>query len=846
MVGIVIVSHSAKLAEGVRELALQMAAGVPMAVAGGLDDPEQPIGTDVIAVMAAIESVYGDDGVLVLMDLGSALLSADMALEMLPAQMAGRVRLCGAPLVEGALAAAVQAAAGGSLDDVCAEAMSALQAKQMQMQGAAGAAPGAAGAMQGAAGAPPQEEAAAGAIERAVTIGNRLGLHARPAARFVTAANRYQAQIRVRKAGAPGTANAKSINQVATLGARQNDRLIISASGTDAAAALDELVALVESQFGEMEAEADGGAPGAVGAGDGPRATAAGALQGIAASPGQAVGPAITYRPQPPPVETRTVDDPQAEWGRFQSALNAALAEVRQLGAQTAAQAGAAEAAIFEAHALFLQDPALLETVEQAIREQQRNAEAAWQAAIEEMAARFRALDDEYLRARAADTLDVGRRLLGHLTGAPPALPPFAAPSILVAAELSPSDTAQLEPGMVLGICTERGGATAHSAILARALGIPAVVGAGPALQRVSDGQTIGLDGDSGAIWLAPDAERLETLRAQQRAWQERQQAAQRAGQQPGRTADGRRIEVAANIGSPQDVTAALAYGAEGVGLFRTEFLFLKREQAPDEEEQYAAYRAAADALGGRPLVIRTLDVGGDKPLPYLAQPGEENPFLGWRGIRFCLDQPQLFLTQLRAILRAGHERNVLAMLPMVSQLEEIAATRRLLAQASRELAERGEPHAPELKLGIMIEVPAAVALAESLAPAVDFFSIGTNDLTQYVMAADRGNAQVAALANALQPAVLRQVAATVRAADAAGIWVGVCGELAGNPLAAPLLVGLGVTELSMSAPSIPAVKEALRALTMAQAQELARQALALASAGAVERFLQQELGEER
>jgi multiphosphoryl transfer protein len=294
MVSIVIVSHSAKLADGVRELALQMAADVPMAVAGGIDDPEQPIGTDALAVMAAIESVYSDDGVLVLMDLGSALLSADMALEMLPAEMVERVRLCAAPLVEGALAAAVQAAAGGSLDDVCAEAMGALQAKQMQMPDA--------GLPVTEVGAGP--EAAAEALEREVTIGNRLGLHARPAARFVTTANRYRAQIRVRKVGAPGEANAKSINQVATLGARQHDRILISASGEDAAAALDELVALIESQFGEMEAEVE-----AVAAGEpGERAAvAADALQGIPASPGHAVGPAITYRPLLPEVEARTV-----------------------------------------------------------------------------------------------------------------------------------------------------------------------------------------------------------------------------------------------------------------------------------------------------------------------------------------------------------------------------------------------------------------------------------------------------------------------------------------------------------------------------------------------------------
>jgi multiphosphoryl transfer protein len=835
MVGIVIVSHSAKLAEGVRELAQQMAADVPIAVAGGIDDPEQPIGTDPMAVLAAIESVYHDDGVLVLMDLGSALLSTDMALEMLDPALSEHVRMCAAPLVEGAVAAAVQAAAGGSLDAVCAEATGALLAKQQQMPGAAESVAAAA------------SEAAlldTAAVAQDVTIRNRLGLHARPAARFVTTANRFDAAIRVRKHGAPGDANAKSINQVATLGARQNDCITISASGSDAATAVSELVALIESGFGEMEAEVEAFEAAGEVAGAPAAATAAApdALQGIPASPGTAVGPAVTYRPVLPEVEVRTVDDPAHEWHRFQAAVAAALDEISVLTAQTTTQAGQAEAAIFEAHALFLEDPALLDRVEATIRGEHRNAEAAWQEAIEETADRFRALDDDYMRARAADALDVGQRVLGHLLDAPLTMPTFAAPSILVAADLTPSDTAQLEPGMVLGICTERGGATAHSAILARALGIPAVVGAGPALQRVESGQLVGIDGSSGKVWLAPDQERLAALREEQAAWQESQVAAQRAGQQPGRTADGQRVEIAANIGSPKDVTTALAYGAEGVGLFRTEFLFLNRDEAPGEDEQFAAYRAAADALGDRPLIIRTLDIGGDKPLPYLSQRSEDNPFLGWRGIRFCLDNPDLFRTQLRAILRVGHERNVLAMLPMVSQLEEITATRRLLAAAGRELEARGVPFAAEVPLGIMIEVPAAVALADILATAVDFFSIGTNDLTQYTMAADRGNAQVAALANALQPAVLRQVAATVRAADAAGIWVGVCGELAGNPLAAPLLVGLGVAELSMSGPAIPAVKQALSRITVAEARELGQQALALASAGAVERFLQQEL----
>lgn len=825
MVSIVIVSHSAQLAEGVRELARQMAQDVPVAIAAGIDDPEQPIGTDAVAVYEAIAGVYSEDGVLVLMDLGSALLSAETALEMLEPEMSANVRLCAAPLVEGAVAAAVQAAGGASLAAVCAEAMGALQAKQQHMPGGEEVV-GQAGPADGQ------------GVQQEVEIRNRLGLHARPAAQFVTLANRFQADIRVGKQGAVGEANAKSINQVATLGARQGDSVVLRASGPDAEDAVTALAALIASRFGEAEAEVEATAePGA-------GASAADAIAGIPASPGVAVGPALKYEPVLPEVAAGTVDDPGAEWQRFREAIAASREEIERFRRQTAAQAGASEAAIFEAHALFLEDPVLLDRVREQIYGVKLNAAAAWEIAVEEMAGRFRAIDDDYMRARAADVLDVGRRVLSHLTAVSLAMPRFHQPSILVAGDLSPSDTAGMDAEMVLGIITERGGATAHSAILARAFGIPAVVGAGPLLPRVADGQLVGLDGRSGEIWLQPDAARLESLNEQQQAWLESQQKARAAGQQPGRTADGHRVEVAANIGSPRDVPTALSFGAEGVGLFRTEFLFLNRETAPTEEEQVEAYRAAADALGDRPLIIRTLDIGGDKPLPYLDQGSEDNPFLGWRGIRFCLDNPQIFLPQLRAILRAGHERNVLAMLPMVSQLEEITKTRRLLAQAKEELRAGGLPFAADLPLGIMIEVPAAVALADVLAPAVSFFSIGTNDLTQYVMAADRGNAQVAPLANALQPAVLRQVAATVKAAHEAGIWVGVCGELAGNALAAPLLVGLGVDELSMSGPAIPAVKQALGRVTLDEAQALAAQALALASAEAVERFLQQVVAE--
>jgi phosphocarrier protein FPr len=455
------------------------------------------------------------------------------------------------------------------------------------------------------------------------------------------------------------------------------------------------------------------------------------------------------------------------------------------------------------------------------------------------LSAAYRAMEDEYMRARAADIEDVGQRVLRRLTGVEPPSLDFAEPSILIAADLTPSDTARLDPQRVLAICTELGGATAHSAILARALGIPAVVGLGHDVWLVAEGQRVAVDGDGGLFWPEPEEEQLAALAARRDAWQESQRRAKATGQASAVTRDGRAIEVAANIGSPHDVGPALEYGAEGVGLFRTEFLFMDRPTAPGEGEQLAAYRQAAELIGDRPLIIRTLDVGGDKPLPYLDLGEEANPFLGWRAIRFCLERPDIFLPQLRAILRAsagedGAPRNVKIMFPMVSTPSEVRQAKVMLARAMDELRAAGLPFNENLEVGIMIEVPSAVAVADQLAREVSFFSIGTNDLTQYVMAADRGNPRVAGLASAFQPAVLRLIRDAAAAARGAGIWIGMCGELAGNPLATPILLGLGLNELSMSAPAIPAVKEAIRGLTMADARRIADEVLATDSSEAV------------
>lgn len=827
MVSIVIVSHSAKLAEGVKELAEQMVQGqVDMAIAGGIDDPENPIGTDALKVMEAINAVYSEDGVLVMMDLGSALLSAEMALEFLLPEQQSNVYLVAAPLVEGVMAAAVQAAAGGSIEQVITESLGALAAKEMQLQPLISTPPSTLPPSQA-----PQLEGEA--QELFLTVHNRLGLHARPAALFVRTVTRFEANITVDKG--EQRASAKSINQVATLGVRQGDQIRIMAAGPDAAEALAALQALADDNFGETDEDI---IEISVPLEPLKKQEIEGELTGIAASPGIAIGPVYQYRPTLPEVTTREVENPAEEWLRLQEAISRARDEIKSLHTLAIAQVGSKEAAIFEAHLLFLEDPALVDESRALILNQKINAEAAWQQIIEYTAEMYRDLEDAYMQARAGDVMDVGRRVLQELLGLERPKLDLSEPAILLTEDLTPSDTAQLNPEKVLGICTELGGFTSHSAILARALGIPAIVGLGPNLNNLAAGQIVALDGHTGNLWTNPDPQQIRALEKEREIWLAQQMKAKAAGQATAVTQDGQRLEIAANIGGPQDAEIALQYGAEGVGLFRTEFLFLDRQTAPSEEEQYLAYRQVAEVMGQNPLIIRTLDIGGDKPLPYLNLALEENPFLGWRGIRFCLDQPEIFKPQLRAILRAGHGHDIKLMFPMVGAKEEVIAAKAILAEIKAELAAEGLPHNDSLDVGIMIEVPSAVTIADQLADEVDFFSIGTNDLTQYVMAADRGNSRVATLADALQPAVLRMVKQTVDAAHAAGKWVGMCGELAGNELATPILVGLGLDELSMNAPAIPAVKEVIRNLTLTRAKEIAAHVLNCDSAEAVRRYL--------
>jgi phosphocarrier protein FPr len=811
VVGLVIVSHSATLAEGLAELARGMGAEVPIELAGGIDAPEPALGTDVARVLEAIERADQGDGVLVLMDLGSAVLSAEMALDLLPPERRERVLLSEAPLVEGAVAAAVTAKLGASLANVAAEARGALEAKATHLGSGEPAAPVAAAT-------------GTGSRTIALTVRNPLGLHARPAARFVQTAGSFDADVTVTNlTTGRGPASGRSLNAIATLGVLQGHEIAVAASGPQAGDALAALEALAARDFDE---EAAVPPPTPVPAR--PQAGPPGALLGLPAAPGIALGPARHFRAPAPEIPAEPATDPQAEWEALQQALERVRTEIGVTRDSVAARAGKYSSAIFDAHLLFLEDEELLEPARRAIFEQRRNAAQAWHEASETVAAEYRSLDNEYLQARAEDLAGVARQVVAELAGGAPAT--VVEPGIVVAADLTPADTAALDRELVRGIATAYGGPTSHSAILARSLGIPAAVGLGEQLLDVPEGMPLALDGDAGAVVVDPAEELVRDYERRSADREEEARRARASAQRPAQTRDGRRIEVVANVGSPEDVDAAVASGAEGVGLLRTEFLFLGRDSLPTEDEQYAAYTDIAERLQGRPLILRTLDVGADKPLPYVPRRAEANPFLGVRGIRLGLALPELLETQLRAALRAAALHPLKVMFPMVTTIAEYHQAVSLLAHAREQLGERGETAGP-MEVGIMVEVPAAALAAELFAPEVDFFSIGTNDLVQYTMAAERGNEAVAGLADGLHPAVLRLIQGVAAVAEAHGKWVGVCGELGADPLAVPLLVGLGVSELSVNPRAIPATKEAVRQVDTGTAVLVTREALRLSSA---------------
>jgi len=663
-----------------------------------------------------------------------------------------------------------------------------------------------------------------------IVIQNPTGLHARPAKLFVNTAKQFQADIRVHNG--LKKANAKSLISMLTLGVEAGTAIRIVVEGADEDVALAALLAAINGGLGEEELISQYNHSESATAikptnGVEPRVvpdSAANVIRGIAAAPGLAIGPLFQFTRSEISV-TETFSTASAEETRLQEAIEQARGQLTTLYQQMRQRQATNEAAIFDVHLEILDDPDLLDTVLTKISQQQSAAQA-WQTTIEARAQLMAGLSDTLLAARAADIHDVGYRVLRLLVGANDQIVRWPDhPVILIAHDLSPSDTASLPKDRVLGFCTAVGGPTAHSAIIARALSLPAVVSAGTDVLKLTNHTLAILDGNTGILTLDPDEATMAQARSVQMVWQKQREMAALAAADPAITQDGHRVEIVANIGGVADAEKAMQAGAEGVGLLRTEFLFLDRIEAPTEEEQFAVYRDIAQVMQGQPVIVRTLDIGGDKPLPYIEMPPETNPFLGERGIRLCLNRPHLLRQQLRAILRAAAHGHLRIMFPMVADIKEIRAARAIVEEV------RAELNAPAVELGIMIEVPAAALMADVLAHEVDFFSIGTNDLTQYTLAMDRQHPMLAGQSDGLHPAVLRLIAQTVNAAHAVGKWVGVCGELGADPQAVPILVGLGVDELSVSVPTIPTVKAQVRNQVLSKNKELAQQALACATA---------------
>jgi len=676
----------------------------------------------------------------------------------------------------------------------------------------------------------------AGESARAVTARVRLlnahGLHARPAKELVQVARAQPTPVRVRKLEGDGEAvDTTSVIKILGLGARRGETLVFSAEGDGAEQAVAALAEAVRGGLGEpvtplQETREERAAPRPVAAPLVPP-VADEPLTAVPAAPGLAIAPAYVLR-MPEFRYAERADNAARERERLERALAGGSEQLQALVRRTV---GGEVAQILAIHAEMLEDPALREAALAAINEG-ASAEAGWWRAIDTAARAQEALADRLLAERAADLRDVGRRVLGLLCGVEIPMPPDQ-PYILVAEDVGPSDVARLDTAKVRGLLTARGGATSHSAILARALGIAAVVGAGERVMALSSGVELIIDGESGRIIPAPSPERRQRTERRIEEQKVLQQAAHARRLEEARTIDGHRVEVGANLGNTAHAADAVARGAEGVGLLRTEFIFMEHPREPDLATQITQYRQAFDGLAGRPLVARTLDVGGDKPLSYWPMQHEENPFLGLRGIRLTLTRPQVMETQLRALLVAAEARPLRIMFPMVKDIDEFRAGKAIFDRIQAEVK------APDVQLGVMIEVPSCALLAPTLAKEAHFFSIGTNDLTQYTLAIDRGHAQLSAQSDALHPAVLQMIRLTVEAAHAEGRWVGVCGELGSDPLAIPVLVGLGVDELSVSSRRVPMVKARIRELTLARARELAALALRQPTAAAVREALE-------
>jgi phosphoenolpyruvate-protein phosphotransferase len=652
-------------------------------------------------------------------------------------------------------------------------------------------------------------------LEVKTTVKHPEGLHARPAAQLVQTAQHFESDITITMGR--WKADAKSVLEILTLGVNEGSEVSISADGEDAEQAIKALCELIESNFGDTPNETT-------------------KIYGIPASFGIAIGPVYIYKPTKIKLNSRKCDNTSHELERLDRAFTTAETELKDLLEVAKERTGADEAAIFEAHILMLADPSLRRDSQNAISEEELRAEIAIFQVGEEFAQKLEEVPDELIRQRAIDIRDVVKRVVRILTGvSDTAFADLKSPSVIFADDLTPSETLQLDKALILGFYTRQGSRTSHAAILARSLGIPAVAGGDLDLDKLQNGMATILDGENGYIHIQPGEKTLGNYQAKLQAQTKKQADYLLSATESAQTLDGIQVEVAANIGGLEDAQVAVSSGAEAVGLLRTEFHFLERSDMPDENEQFHTYRSILKTLSPRPVILRTLDIGGDKELPYFELPEEANPFLGLRGVRLCFQNPELWIPQLRAALRAGHEHQLRLMFPMIANLGELRRAKEVVEECKLALRKEKQPFAEDVEIGIMIEIPSVALMADILAPEVDFFSIGTNDLSQYTFAADRMNPSVAEIANPLDPALLRLLKHTIDGAHLYEKRVGMCGELAGEPLAIPILLGLGLDEFSMNPLQIPEAKALIRQLSAKDCQILAMESLQMESAEKVE-----------
>ncbi|KZZ85235.1 MULTISPECIES: phosphoenolpyruvate--protein phosphotransferase [Bacillaceae] len=527
-------------------------------------------------------------------------------------------------------------------------------------------------------------------------------------------------------------------------------------------------------------------------------------LKGIGASAGIAIAKAYRLEEPELTVSKTTVADQDAEIRRFEEAIQKSKSELEKIKDHAFKELGKDKAEIFAAHLLVLSDPELLNPVKDKISSDASNAEFAMKETADMFVSMFESMDNEYMKERAADIRDVTKRVIAHLIGVELPNPSLISEEVVIIAEdLTPSDTAQLNRQYVLGFTTDIGGRTSHSAIMARSMEIPAVVGTKEATAKIQNGTMVIVDGLSGDVIIDPSAETIAAYEEKKQQHEAQKAEWAKLVNEPTVSKDGQHVELAANIGTPKDVKGVIENGGEAVGLYRTEFLYMGRDQLPTEDEQFEAYKAVLTNMEGKPVVVRTLDIGGDKELPYLHLPKEMNPFLGFRAIRLCLEEQDIFRTQLRALLRASVYGNLRIMFPMIATLDEFRQAKAVLLEEKAALQSKGTVVSENIEIGIMVEIPSTAVMADVFAKEVDFFSIGTNDLVQYTMAADRMNERVSYLYQPYNPAILRLITLVIEAAHKEGKWVGMCGEMAGDPIAIPILLGLGLDEFSMSATSI-------------------------------------------